>query len=303
MAKKILIMEDEKTLQSLLNEKLTRDGYVVMAVDDGEEGMKVLQEFKPDLVLLDMMMPKMDGFEVLEKMNSDNLIGTFPVIVISNSGQPVEIERALSLGITDYIIKVDFDPIEVMDKVKAFFASVKIKTEQPVSIKVRNAEEEIGELKNEYVGDGGLAAEVAGLGLQEELGDNGIKILLVEDDDFLRGICEHKLKKEGFDVSISADGLDALKQVQEQDFHLVLLDVILPNMNGFEILENIKKDPAKSSVPVIMLTNMGQESEVKKGLDLGAEDYIIKAHFSVEEIIEKIRGIIKNKNIGGGQPA
>lgn len=302
MAKKILIMEDEKILQSLLNEKLTRDGYVVMAVDDGEEGMRVLQEFKPDLVLLDMMMPKMDGFEVLEKMHEENLISTFPVIVISNSGQPVEIERALALGITDYIVKVDFDPIEVMDKVKAFFASAKAES-CPVVIPVKNAEEEEKNTDSGYNGDGGLAAEVAELNLKKESQDNGVKILLVEDDDFLRGICEHKLKKEGFDVFISADGLDALKQVQEKDFHLVLLDVILPNMNGFEILENIKKDPAKSSMPVIMLTNMGQESEIKKGFDLGAEDYIIKAHFSVEEIIEKIREIIKNKNIDGGQPA
>lgn len=302
MAKKILIMEDEKILQSLLNEKLTRDGYVVMAVDDGEEGMKVLQEFKPDLVLLDMMMPKMDGFEVLEKMYGENLISTFPVIVISNSGQPVEIERALALGITDYIVKVDFDPIEVMDKVKAFFASAKAES-CPVVIPVKNAEEEEKSTDSGYNGDGGLAAEVAELNLKKESQDNGVKILLVEDDDFLRGICEHKLKKEGFDVFISADGLDALKQVQEKDFHLVLLDVILPNMNGFEILENIKKDPAKSSMPVIMLTNMGQESEIKKGFDLGAEDYIIKAHFSVEEIIEKIREIIKKKNIDGGQPA
>jgi two-component system cell cycle response regulator len=301
MAKKILIMEDEKILQSLLNEKLTRDGYVVMAVDDGEEGMKVLQEFNPDLVLLDMMMPKMDGFEVLEKMHGENLISTFPVIVISNSGQPVEIERALALGITDYIIKVDFDPIEVMDKVKAFFASAKAES-CPVVIPVKNAEEEEKSTDSGYNGDGGLAAEVAELNLKKESQDNGVKILLVEDDDFLRGICEHKLKKEGFDVFISADGLDALKQVQEKDFHLVLLDVILPNMNGFKILENIKKDPAKSSVPVIMLTNMGQESEIKKGFDLGAEDYIIKAHFSVEEIIEKIREIIKKKNIDGGQP-
>jgi len=78
-----------------------------------------------------------------------------------------------------------------------------------------------------------------------------------------------------------------------------LLDVVLPGMDGFEILENVKKDPSKTHIPVIMLTNMGQESEVKRGLALGAEDYIIKAHFTAGEIVEKIKVIIARKSIGG----
>lgn len=93
--------------------------------------------------------------------------------------------------------------------------------------------------------------------------------------------------------------MDALKKIQEGEYHLVLLDVILPGMDGFDILANVKKDPVKSKIPIIMLTNMGQETEIKKGFDLGADDYIIKAHFTVGEIIEKIKGLIDKKNIGG----
>lgn len=293
MAKKILIMEDEKILQELLQEKLKKGGYDVLAVDDGAAGMIVLKEYAPDLILLDMMMPKMDGFEVLEKMQAEDIIRSFPVIIISNSGQPVEIEKALAMGIVDYIIKVDFDPVEVVDKVDEFFAGLESSAAEQEKEKERETAE----------ADGGLEVEVAMREKAKEVQGRGIKILLVEDDDFLRGICELKLKKEGFDVTISADGLDALKKIQGLDFDLVLLDVVLPGMDGFEILESVKKDPAKANVPIIMLTNMGQESEVKKGLELGAEDYIIKAHFTVNDIIEKIREIIARRKIGGDKKA
>lgn len=196
MAKKILIMEDEKVLQTLLEEKLKKHGYEVMAVDDGERGMEVISDYKPDLILLDMMMPKVDGFGVLEQMKENDLTSSFPVIVISNSGQPVEIERALSLGVIDYIIKVDFDPAEVVEKVKAFFAN-------PATANVEEKpEEEEEEEEEEEIG--GLEAEVAHMNGQagpeetEVLKGAGIKVLLVEDDDFLRGICELKLKKRRF---------------------------------------------------------------------------------------------------------
>ena len=125
----------------------------------------------------------------------------------------------------------------------------------------------------------------------------GIRVLLVEDDDFLRDICEIKLKKEGFNVTTSADGIDAFKKIKDIKPQLVLLDVILPGMDGFDILKQTKENVETTLIPIIMLTNLGQNDEVQKGLDMGAEDYIIKAHFTVDEIVEKVRSIIKKNNI------
>lgn len=283
-------MEDEKTLQGILEDKLKREGYDVAVVDDGIDGMKAIEEGKPDLILLDMLMPRMGGLEVLEKMQTENL-NSIPVIVISNSGQPVEIDRALALGVKDYIIKVDFDPAEVVQKVKTFFAQPE-EASQPVSQESSSPAPDVP--------DGGLEAEVRKMESDpnQTPAGNGVKVLLVEDDDFLRGICEHKLRQEGYDVCISADGLDAYNKIEKEDYDLVLLDVILPGMNGFDVLEQTKKNPAKANVPIIMLTNMGQESEVKKGMDLGAEDYIIKAHFSIDEIIEKMQSIVGKEKAG-----
>lgn len=116
--KKILIIEDEEIIYSLLQRKLSNAGYQVAVAKDGEEGLKILREQRPDLVLLDIIMPKKNGFEVLEAIQKDNNLKTIPVIVISNSGQPVELERAKALGVKDCLIKTEFDPQDVFEKVK-----------------------------------------------------------------------------------------------------------------------------------------------------------------------------------------
>jgi CheY-like chemotaxis protein len=115
--KKIIIVEDEEILRNLLRRKLIAEGYQVDVAENGEEGLAKIRENKPDLILLDIIMPKMDGFEMLEEMKKDSSISDIAVIVVSNSGQPVEIDRAQSLGARDWLVKTEFDPQEVIDKV------------------------------------------------------------------------------------------------------------------------------------------------------------------------------------------
>jgi len=115
--KKIIIIEDEETLLGLLQKKLSQD-YQVEIARDGQEGLEKIKEDKPDLILLDIVMPKMGGFEVMEALNKDGELKRIPIIIISNSGQPVELGRAKELGVKDWLIKTDFDPQEVVDKVK-----------------------------------------------------------------------------------------------------------------------------------------------------------------------------------------
>jgi CheY-like chemotaxis protein len=116
--KKILLVEDEEILTNLLQKKLTKEGYEVLVARNGLEGLKLMREIKPDLVLLDIIMPKMGGFEVMEEMNRDLELSSIPVIIISNSGQPVELDKAKELGAKDWLIKTEFDPKEVIEKVK-----------------------------------------------------------------------------------------------------------------------------------------------------------------------------------------
>lgn len=118
MAKKILIVEDEEIMYNLLERKLTAEGYEVSIAKNGEESLQMMREKKPDLVLLDIVMPKKGGFQVMEEMQGDKELGDIPIVIISNSGQPVELDKAKELGARDWLIKTEFDPQEVIKKVK-----------------------------------------------------------------------------------------------------------------------------------------------------------------------------------------
>jgi len=120
MPKKILLAEDEEIIYNLLQKKLTQEGYSVVLAKNGEECLQQLPLQKPDLLLLDIIMPKKNGFDVMEAMKADENLRDIPVIIISNSGQPVELERAQELGALDWLIKTEFDPQEVINKVKKY---------------------------------------------------------------------------------------------------------------------------------------------------------------------------------------
>jgi DNA-binding response OmpR family regulator len=119
------------------------------------------------------------------------------------------------------------------------------------------------------------------------------KILIVEDDKFLRELIVKKLSNEGYEVVEAADGEQGLQKIKEDKPDLVLLDLILPGIDGFEVLSQKREDPFVAAIPVIVLSNLGQKEDVDKGLGLGAVDYLIKAHFTPGEIIEKVQNIIK----------
>jgi len=114
------------------------------------------------------------------------------------------------------------------------------------------------------------------------------KILIIEDDKFLRELISKKLLKEGHTVNEAIDGEDGIKKTREDKPDLILLDLILPGIDGFEVLSQIKTDPSLATIPVIILSNLGQREDVEKGLKLGAVDYLIKAHFTPGGIIEKV---------------
>jgi len=114
-------------------------------------------------------------------------------------------------------------------------------------------------------------------------------ILLIEDDEFLAELYGTKLSLESYEVALASDGEKGLKMIKEKKPSLILLDIILPKMDGFEILKAMKADKEVKNIPVILLTNLSQKDEVKKGLDLGARDYLIKAHFMPSEVVKKIK--------------
>lgn len=119
------------------------------------------------------------------------------------------------------------------------------------------------------------------------------KILIIEDDKFLRELIVRKLSSEDYEILEAVDGEEGLKKIKELKPDLILLDLILPGIDGFEVLAKMRDDPILASIPVIILSNLGQREDVEKGLKLGAIDYLVKAHFTPNEIIEKVKGALK----------
>ncbi|MEW5907873.1 MAG: response regulator [Patescibacteria group bacterium] len=122
-------------------------------------------------------------------------------------------------------------------------------------------------------------------------------ILIIEDDKFFRTLISQKLEKEGFKVLVASDSKETLKVLEEEKPVVVILDLILPGVDGFEILSILKKDKKTKDIPVIVSSNLGQKEDVDKAMLLGAVDFMVKVNFTPDEIVNKIKDIIAKKYV------
>jgi DNA-binding response OmpR family regulator len=254
--KKIVLVEDEETIGNLIVLRLEKSGYEVLWAKDGKRGLELIVEQKPDLVLLDIVLPGLGGFDILDSLKRDNILPDLSVVIISNSGQPVEIERAKRLGIRDYLVKVNFSPEEVLEKVQSVLSSPK------------ETIEKTGE-------------------------DN---VLIIEDDTVLADSLERKFQEKKLRVFKAANASQARNILQGEHIDMILLDIILPDVDGFRFLEELKTGVSTKNIPVVIVSNLGQKEEIEKGKRLGAVDYLVKSDTVPGEIFEKVETILqKNK--------
>jgi CheY-like chemotaxis protein len=118
------------------------------------------------------------------------------------------------------------------------------------------------------------------------------KVLLIEDDPFMVDIYSKKLRESGFEFDLAVNGKEAFKKIKEKP-DLILLDIVLPGIDGWEILEKVKSDPELKSIPIFVLSNLGQRAEVEKALKLGADKYLIKANFTPSQVVAEVEKWLK----------
>ena len=123
------------------------------------------------------------------------------------------------------------------------------------------------------------------------------KILLVEDEDFIRELYLRQLSKDGFNVKFAIDGTSGLAMLKQEQFDLLLLDIMLPGMNGLQLLREFKTQNPNSPMITILLTNLGQEAVIKEGFELGAQAYLIKASYTPDQVVNEVKNALS-----GGQP-
>jgi len=253
--KAILLASDAGAERDDLKGLLEEGGHIVLTCDNAEEGISLAKAHELDIVILDITVPALNGYAFLESLTNDVVLAKVPSIVLMVNGETdVDGNKNITLGVKDYVIKSERTAADVATKLLPFIGKVA----------------------------GGTDAIHA----------EGFKILVVEDDNFLRDLLARKLGQENCQFLAAIDGENALKLVDDEKPSIILLDLILPGIDGFEVLSKIKQNPEVKDVPVVILSNLGQDSDIKKAKELGADDFLIKANFSIDEVITKIKELI-----------
>ena len=117
-------------------------------------------------------------------------------------------------------------------------------------------------------------------------------VLLVEDDKMIIDMYTLKFTQEGYEVIQAENGQDGIDLASVKNPDIILLDIILPQVDGFTVLKTLKSNPKVKDIPVVLLTNLGQDGDVKKGLEMGAVDYLIKANFTPSQVVDKVKSVL-----------
>ncbi len=128
------------------------------------------------------------------------------------------------------------------------------------------------------------------------------KILVVEDEAFIADLYARQLTLAGFSVKVANDGLTGLKLLESEPFDLLLLDIMLPGLNGLELLKQWRAKTPTSTMPVLLLTNLGQDAVIKEGFDLGAQGYLIKASYTPDQVVNEVKNALSGKQAGTPNP-
>lgn len=251
--KKILIIEDEAFLSEMYQTKFESLGYQVITADNGEVGLETIRKEKPSIVLLDIIMPVMDGYTVLRKIRADAEIKNTLVVIFSNLGQEEEITKGMQMGADDYLVKSNLTPTELVQKIETVLA--------------KGSSDKGANLKR-------------------------IRVLIIEDTKDIIDLYTTRFDNEGFDYKVAENGAWGLKVAQEEPWDIILLDIMMPAINGIEALRTLRATPKLKNIPIIVLSNSIDEAEMADVRKSGANDVFLKARVTPSQIVNRIREFI-----------
>lgn len=275
--KRIMVVEHDATLRDMLARKIESEGYLVDYAGNGVVALEKVRVTKPDVILLELMTPRKSGIEILEELAQDAELKKIPVIMIASSNQASEIDRAKELGVQEFLIKEIFNPDEVLEKLKWVLSG-------EVSVLPGGAIDRQSESQSPSV-----STPVSKIATPTS---SNIFVLVVEDDKFLRELLVRKLLAEKFTVESTIDAEGAFAILKDRKPSIILLDLILPGVSGFDILARVKAEQTTAAIPVIILSNLGQKEDVDRAKALGAKDFMVKANFTLDEIVEKVHSVV-----------
>jgi two-component system, cell cycle response regulator len=275
-ADNILIVDDEPFNLKLLSAILSTGPYHTSTASNGEEALRKVGEEPPDLILLDVMMPGMDGYEVTKRLKNDPDTRDIPVILVTALDGAENKIRGLEAGADEFLNK-PVDKAEILARVKSL---LRLKRYQD-------------QLKARVHSETGLAFPSGQEGLTD--GKTSLPaILLVEDNDKDANLIQVQLYGQPYEIKRVRSGEEAISLIQQERFDLLLLDLLLPGMDGFMVTHRLRESEETRNIQIVAITCLGDLESRIKGIEVGVDDYLVKP-INTHELKVRLNALIKKK--------
>jgi DNA-binding response OmpR family regulator len=262
---RIVIVEDDPMISEIYKKKFSEAKFEVFTATTGEEVLNLAKKEKVDVILLDLIMPKMDGFEVTKNLRSGQYDPNIKIIIFSNLNQTEDKEKAMDLGANGFIAKSNYNPSELVAEVERL--SNQLEEQKKNEKRIENQEN----------------------GNEKEEGKK--RILMIEDEEVFLDMFGGKLKQDGFSVTFAKNGAWGFREALKGNFDLFIVDMIMPTMNGEEIVAKIKMEEAIKNIPVIMLSASIDKAAIKEIRKLDIEGFFLKTQITPSELSRKVAEI------------
>jgi CheY-like chemotaxis protein len=299
---KILVIEDEPDQNKLIKLRLEARGYRVMSAGKAKEGIEVAKREKPDLILMDMILPDMHGLDATIKLKRSPETANIPVVAISAVGSPDFMKACLQEGILAYVRK-PYDPKELFKTIEKFVRPGEAENKEkkvkakPVPAAASSFTDKLAEIEEEFKKkpkkaplkkekiEELLKGALSGFNIpldkktqpQAESRKKAKGILIIDDDTTFAKIVTPCLTEHGYEVDIALDGVSGLKTAFEKQSDLILLNLILPAGGGETTLSNLRKSPQTAPIPVFIMSSLLSPKKLEeKARELGAQGFISK---------------------------
>ena len=273
---RILIVDDDEKNVKLMCGMLTRDDYELSTAGDGPTALSMIEENTPDLILLDVMMPGMDGYEVTRRLKAKAETNTIPIILITALDSPADRAQGLEAGAEEFLTK-PVNPVEIEARIQSMLKLKRYRDQ----LTIRSQSE------NQVGSDDPVTETVEDTGHPR-------RILMVEDDEKDLKVFKRQLDTPEYQLETVKSGADALDVVRSRPFDLILLDVLLPGVNGFEICRRIKEMDHAKDTQVVLITCLTDLENKIKGVESGADDYLVKP-IDPRELQARVKALLKKK--------
>ncbi len=260
---KILLVEDDPMISEIYTKKFAESGFDVLNAEDGEQVLKVAKDEKLDVILLDLMMPKMDGFQVVEKLRGGGYDPKIQIIISSNLSERDDRDKAIKLGANGFLAKSEYTPSDLVKEVQRLLGQYQER------------------MKNEEREQSGPAKK-----------KDGKRILMIEDEEIFLEMFGEKLKQEGYDVAFATNGAWGVKEALKSDFDLFIIDMVMPALTGEEMVGKLKMEDKTKNVPIVILS-ASVDDELRKTVEnMGINAFFVKTQITPSELSKKVEELI-----------